>query len=93
MTGELRELREPTRVLLVLDRQRLAAVLALALTHGRHITRAAHTEATAIAALRAWHPHLAVVDMDLARDTILERLAAFAWGRTTSSSRPVPRRS
>ncbi len=76
MTAELRELREPARVLLVLDRPVLAAVVALALTHGRYQTQVARTEAAATAALGAWHPHLAVVDMDLARDTILERLGA-----------------
>lgn len=75
MAEILRELREPARVLLVVDRPVLAAVLALALTHGRYVTRVARAEAAAGAALRAWHPHLAIVDMDLARDTILERLA------------------
>jgi DNA-binding response OmpR family regulator len=75
MTARLRELREPARVLLVLDRPVLSAVLALALTHGRYITRVARTEVATVAALRDWGPHLAVVDMDLARDTILERLA------------------
>ena len=74
MTAELRELRESARVLLVLDRPVLAAVVALALTHGRYQTQVARTEGTATAALQAWHPHLAVVDMDLARDTILVRL-------------------
>lgn len=76
MTAELRELREPTRVLLVLDRPVLAAVLALALTHGRYQTRLARTEAAATTELRSWHPHLAVIDMDLARDAILERLGS-----------------
>lgn len=75
MTATLRDLREPTRVLLVLDRPVLAAVLALALTHGRYVTWVARTGAATVAALRDWGPHLAVVDMDLARDTILERLA------------------
>ncbi len=75
MTATLRDLREPTRVLLVLDRPVLAAVLALALIHGRYVTRVARTGAATVAALRDWGPHLAVVDMDLVGDTILERLA------------------
>jgi DNA-binding response OmpR family regulator len=75
MTATPRELREPARVLLVLDRPVLAPVIALALNHGRYVTRVARSEAATVAALRAWSPHLAVVDMDLARDTILERLA------------------
>jgi two-component system response regulator MtrA len=74
MTTELRELRRPTRVLLVLDRPVLAAVVALALAHGRYGTQVAQTVEAAIGALRAWQPHLAVVDMDLAGDTMLERL-------------------
>jgi len=74
MTSELRELRRPTRVLLVLDRPVLAAVVALALTHGRYATQVARTVDAAIGALGVWQPHLAVVDMDLAGDTILERL-------------------
>jgi len=76
MTTELRELRRPTRVLLILDRPVLAAVLTLALAHGHYETRMARTGELADAALRAWQPHLVVVDMDLARDTILERLGA-----------------
>ena len=74
MTAELRELRRPTRVLLVLDRPVLAAVVALALTHGRYATQVARTVDAATGALRVWEPHLAVVDMDLAGDTMLERL-------------------
>lgn len=71
----MRELREPARVLLVLDRPVLAAVVTLALTHGRYATQVTRS-AAATAALQAWRPHLAVVDMDLARDTILARLGA-----------------
>lgn len=74
MTADLRELREPARVLLVFDRPVLEALVVLALTHGRYVTRVARTEAAATSALREWRPHLAVVDMDLARDTILARL-------------------
>ncbi len=76
MTTELRELRRPTRVLLVLDRPVLAAVIALALTHGRYATHVAPTVAAAVGALGAWEPHLAVVDMDLVGDTMLEHLRA-----------------
>ncbi len=74
MTTELRELRRPTRVLLILDRPVLAAVIALALTHGRYATHVAQTVDTAIGTLAGWAPHLAVVDMDLVEDTMLERL-------------------
>jgi CheY-like chemotaxis protein len=53
MTADLRELRRPTRVLLVLDRPVIAAVVALALTHGRCVTRVARTADAAVDALRA----------------------------------------
>ena len=78
MTAELHEPRSPARVLLVLNQPVLAAVLALALTHGRYHTQVARTVAAAALALREWRPHLAVVDLDLARDTILERLGDVA---------------
>ncbi len=74
MTTELRESRRPTRVVLILDRPVLAAVIALALTHGRYATHVAQTVDAAIGALGGWSPHLAVVDMDLVGDTMLERL-------------------
>ena len=70
----------PARVLLVLDQPVLASVIELALAHvhGRFRARVAPTAAAAAAALADWRPHLAVVDMDLARGEMLARLGYTA---------------
>ena len=72
--------RGPARVLLVLDQPVLAGVveLALAHVHGRFRARVAPDAAAAAAVLGAWRPHLAVVDMDLARGEMLARLGYTA---------------
>ena len=70
----------PARVLLVLDQPVLASVveLALAHVHGRFRARVASTAAAATELLGEWRPHLAVVDVDLARGEILARLGYTA---------------
>ena len=70
----------PARVLLVLDQPVLAGVIELALAHvhGRFRARLAPTAAAAIEVLTTWQPHLAVVDMDLARGEMLVRLGYAA---------------
>jgi DNA-binding response OmpR family regulator len=70
----------PARVLLVLDQPVLASVveLALAHVHGRFRARVAPDAAAATALLGAWRPHLAVVDVDLARGAMLARLGYTA---------------
>jgi DNA-binding response OmpR family regulator len=84
MHADVRHLSTAARVLLVIDQPVLAQYVRLALAHGTYLTRVASTVDTTLAALTAWHPHLAVVDMDLARGQILERLgsAASATDRT-----------
>jgi len=70
----------PARVLLVLDQPVLASVveLALAHVHGQFRVRVAPTAAAATELLEDWQPHLAVVDMDLARGAMLARLGYTA---------------
>ena len=68
----------PTRVLLVVDRPVLAELITLALNHGRATTRVAPTAAQATGLLGEWRPHLAVVDMDIGGDGILDRLGYTA---------------
>jgi DNA-binding response OmpR family regulator len=72
--------RGPARVLLVLDHEVLAGVveLALAHVHGQFRARVAPDAAAAAEALGEWRPHLAVVDMDLARGAMLARLGYTA---------------
>jgi len=72
-------------VLLVVDQPVLTQLIAFALNHGRFTTRVAQDAAAAAAALGAWRPHLAVVDMDLGGDGILDRL-----GYTTAREDRVP---
>jgi DNA-binding response OmpR family regulator len=69
---------DPPRVLLVVDRLVLAEVIKLALNHGRFGTRVALDTAAAAAALSEWRPHLAVVDMDIGGDGILDQLGYAA---------------
>ena len=72
--------RGPARVLLVLDQPILAGVVELALGHvrGRFRARVAPDAAAAAGVLAEWRPHLAVVDMDLARGEMLARLGYTA---------------
>ena len=80
MGAEVRHPHTPARALLVIDRPVLAELVKLALGHGAYLTQVAPTPAAALAALRDWRPHLAVVDMDLAGGTLLEELGLAAPG-------------
>ena len=62
----------------MVDQPVLAGVVQLALNHGRYLTHTAGTAAEAAALLAAWHPHLAVVDMDLAAGHVLDQLGYTA---------------
>jgi DNA-binding response OmpR family regulator len=67
---------------LLLDREVLAQVVVLALSHGAYVTRTVRTVPEALTALESWRPHLAVVDMDTG-GPFLERARAV----TTASGR------
>jgi len=73
MTG-LRSLpkREPTRALVLLDQPLVAEVVVFTLNHGVYDTRTATTVDEATALLKEWRPHVAVLDMDIGGDRILE---------------------
>jgi DNA-binding response OmpR family regulator len=71
-----RQLRTPARVMTVTDQPVLAEVIRLALNHGTFQTRTVTDQAQAMAVLDEWHPQLAIVDMDLAKGQILDRLIA-----------------
>jgi DNA-binding response OmpR family regulator len=73
---DLRQLRAPARVLTVLGQPLLAEVVRLALSHGQFQTRIARDEAEAMAMLGEWHPHIAIIDMDVGKGELLDRLAA-----------------
>jgi two-component system KDP operon response regulator KdpE len=81
MTSHDQRLRSPARALLVIEQPVLAGVVTLALNHGHYTTRTAQTVEEAAAALTAWRPHLAVLDMDIAGSAILDRLRAAEHSR------------
>ena len=69
-----RQARTPARVLLVIDQPVLASVVKLSLNHGAYSTRLAPSAEVAAATLTEWHPHLAVIDMDVGNGEIMDRL-------------------
>ena len=73
MTAQTQRLRGPARALLVIDQPVLADVVRLSLNHGHYTTRVAGSVDGAVAALADWRPHLVVLDMDIAGNTLLER--------------------
>lgn len=73
----------PTRVLVLLDMPVLTEVIKLTLNHGVYIARDAANVPRALAIIKEWSPHLAVVDMDSGGDDLLARLGmTSASGQT-----------
>jgi two-component system KDP operon response regulator KdpE len=58
-------------------------VIKLTLNHGDCITREAKDVSEATAVLGAWHPHLAVIDMDIGGDVLMRRMAPTGVGGAT----------
>ena len=65
----------PARVLVLVDQPLLGGLITLTLDHGVCLTREAKNLPEATAVLEDWQPHLAILDMDLAGDRLLPRLA------------------
>jgi DNA-binding response OmpR family regulator len=65
----------PKRVLVLMDQMVVAEVINLTLNHGVFVTRGAKNAAQALALVEEWHPHLAVIDMDIAGDRFLKRVS------------------
>lgn len=63
------------RVLMLIDEGVLAETISLTLNHGVYLTRGAKTMAQATALIDEWHPHLAVIDMDLANDQFMRNIS------------------
>jgi DNA-binding response OmpR family regulator len=53
----------------------IVEVIKLTLNHGVYATREARDVPEATAALGEWHPHLAVIDMDIGGDLLLQHMA------------------
>ena len=62
------------RVLILVDQPLIGEVIELTLNHGIYATRQAKDIAEATVVLDEWRPHLAVVDMDISGDRLVERL-------------------
>jgi two-component system, OmpR family, KDP operon response regulator KdpE len=76
------------RALVLHDRQLVVDLIELTLNHGVFVVHAASSLTEAEAILAAWHPHLAVVDMDHEDSTaLMERLGAS--NTLTASVTPV----
>jgi len=76
----------PARVLVMMDQRVIAEVINLTLNHGLYVTQAAKSLSQALALLDDWHPHLAVIDMDLAGDQFMKR----ASGGVSETSERLP---
>jgi DNA-binding response OmpR family regulator len=65
---------------MLIDESLVAETISLTLNHGVYITRAAKTMAQAVGVIADWHPHLAVIDMDLANDQFMRGISATTTG-------------
>jgi DNA-binding response OmpR family regulator len=61
------------RVLVLLDQPLVAEVVALTLNHGVYHSRNAPTVREARSLLEEWHPHIAVLDMDIGGNQLVEQ--------------------
>jgi len=75
----------PARVLVVMDQPVLAQVVLLALSHAPYSARVVRDGAQAATVVEHWHPHLAVVDMDIGLNTNTR-----GPGSSPASAEPLP---
>ena len=68
------------RVLVMVEQPLIVEVIKLTLNHGVYVTREAQNVPEATAALGEWHPHLAVIDMDIGGDRLLQHMASTDVG-------------
>ena len=78
--------RTPARALVVIDQPVLAGVVELALNHGTCTTRVASNAQQAKAIVTEWEPQLAVIDMDVGKAELMDRLEQ---GRPRAERVPV----
>ncbi len=69
------------RVLVMVEQPLIVEVIKLTLNHGVYVTREAQNVPEATAVLGEWHPHLAVIDMDIGGDHLLQQMAGPDAGR------------
>jgi len=63
---------------MLIDESIVGETISLTLNHGVYVTRGATTMAQAMTLIDDWHPHLAVIDMDLANDQFMRGISAPA---------------
>ena len=63
---------------MLIDESIVGETISLTLNHGVYVTRGAKTMAQAMALIDDWHPHLAVIDMDLANEQFMRGVSAPA---------------
>jgi len=73
----------PARVLVMVEQSLIAEVIKLTLNHGVFVTREVEDVPEATAVLSAWNPHLAVVDMDIGGDRLLQHITGSEAGSRT----------
>lgn len=76
----------PARVLVMVEQPLIADVIELTLNHGVYATRKAKDLAEATAVIDKWHPHVAVVDMDIGGGQLIRRLGHSGSG----GGAPIP---
>jgi len=64
----------PARILVMVEQPLIVEVIKLTLNHGVYATREARDVPEATVALGEWHPHLAVIDMDIGGDLLLRHM-------------------
>jgi DNA-binding response OmpR family regulator len=72
----------PARVLVMVDQPLIIDVIKLTLNHGVYVTREAQDVAEAAAMIGEWHPHVAVIDMDIGGDRLLQQMGRSDGRRT-----------
>ena len=65
----------PARVLVMVEQPLIVDVIQLTLNHGVYVTREARDVPEATVALAEWHPHLAVIDMDIGGGLLMQHMA------------------
>jgi DNA-binding response OmpR family regulator len=70
----------PARVLVLLDRPLLVALVTLTLSHCACVIRATATAAQSAILLAEWKPHLAILDMDLEGRRVMDQIRVGAGG-------------
>jgi DNA-binding response OmpR family regulator len=66
----------PARVLVMVDQPLIVDVIKLTLNHGIYVTREAQDVDEAAAVIGEWHPDVAVIDMDIGGDRLLQQMGS-----------------